>query len=650
MPSLHVEVDLEVGGRVQSLKGRAERIPLRNGPSRCRSPTYHPPTVGSSARSAPYPRESSSRLPTVINDTANGREAETITSEHRFTDDPDVLRKLGATLDLWAPVSSGGLPQELVDARERQDWPNVTNALRTVMDGAVTDGVFGRALLQLVRGLPLGRDPLIDRYKAVVSIDYGDWDALRASLADDTIARSELIGMREILLGPINRVGIPAVEKPHEAMLYGSYEFQFSQMLNRFRGWARAMLNFQATDIVFERPDVLAGRHFRYRKLQDAVFLAFAEAQGGNLPTAAALAVEAQRLGDAAEPLRLVAADLEELVTLAMGDDREPMMRFLSHLATPRGSSPLGAWQVLAHEMALLSLASLDTMATCVDVISGIAERMGSPRAQFIASCWRVANDMARQQYDGKHIELPALSAQAAKAGVGLRVLPQLLQAITSRRPVDFAAAEASARNSGQVWAQVTALTWNAALNPTRRVVRWLGTLLQTTGWRRPILVPPHIAGDAALGLASGGVRDTSLIEFASAAGRPNILFEIAVRHVDDTAAPLPSRIAAVEALGTLGTSRASDILARLAKRSDDLGRRARLVSQRRRRTGLSEREVEVVQLAAAGGTNRDIAERLSLSQHTIARHLANARAKLGAANRTEAAMKLEELEGLARD
>src|SRR5207245_9091160 len=100
----------------------------------------------------------------------------------------------------------------------------------------------------------------------------------------------------------------------------------------------------------------------------------------------------------------------------------------------------------------------------------------------------------------------------------------------------------------------------------------------------------------------------------------------------------------------TLGTTRADEILARLARRNDDLGRRARLVSQRRRRTGLSEREVEVVQLAAAGGTNRDIAERLSPSPHTIARHLANARATLRAANRTEAAMKLEELEGLARD
>ena len=257
---------------------------------------------------------------------------------------------------------------------------------------------------------------------------------------------------------------------------------------------------------------------------------------------------------------------------------------------------------------------------------------------------------MARQQYDHKHVELPALSAQASQAGVGLRVLPQLLQAITTRRPVDFAAAVTSARRSGQVWAQVSALTWSAALNPTPRVMRWLELLLRTTGWRRPVLVPPHIAGDAALGLASGGVRHNALVEFASSAGRPNILLDIALRHVDDTAASLPSRLAAVEAIGTLGTLRAGEILARVARRNDELGRRARLVSQRRRRTGLSEREVEVVQLAAAGGTNRDIAERLSLSQHTIARHLANARAKLGAANRTEAAMKLEELNALARD
>src|SRR5437762_1773679 len=220
------------------------------------------------------------------------------------------------TFDLWASVSGEKLPTDLTEAVSNKDWHSVASELQTIMDGAVTDGVYGRALLQLVRALPLGKERLIDRYKAVVSIDYGDWDGLRACLADNTIARSELIGMREILLAPINQMRIPPFALPHEAMLFGSYEYQFSQMLNRFRHWARGMLRFQATDVVWERPDVPAGRHFRYRKLQDAVFLAFAEAQGGNLPTAAALAVEAQRLGDATEPLRLVAADLEELVTL----------------------------------------------------------------------------------------------------------------------------------------------------------------------------------------------------------------------------------------------------------------------------------------------------------------------------------------------
>lgn len=555
-----------------------------------------------------------------------------------------------STFDLWAKVPSGNLPDELLEAVNNRDWQAVIVELRTIMDGSVTDGIYGRALLQLVRALPLGEDPLIDRYKAVVSIDYGDWDDLRASLGEDTIGRSELIGMREILLAPINRARLPPVAHAHEAMLFGSYEYQFSQMLNHFRRWAKSMLKFQATDVVWARPDVPAGRHFRYRKLQDAVFLAFAEAQAGSLPIAAALAVEAQRLGDEAEPLRVVGADLEELVAVAMGDERQISMRFLGHLGGSVGSSPLGAFQILTHQLPLISLGSLDIVTACVDIIARIAQRLGSPRAQLIAASWRVATGMAQEQFEKRHIELPAVSAQGSQAGVGLRVIPQLLQAITTRRPADFAAAEVSARRSGQVWAQVSALTWSAAVNPTRQVVRSLDVLLRTTGWRRPALVPPHIAGDAALGLASSGVRNNALVEFASSSGRPNILLEIALRHVDDTGAPLPSRLAAVEALGTLGTSRASEVLARVSRQNDELGRRARVVSERRRRTGLSERELEVLQIAAAGATNREIAERLSLSQHTIARHLANARAKLGAANRTEAAVKLEELESLARD
>jgi DNA-binding CsgD family transcriptional regulator len=51
----------------------------------------------------------------------------------------------------------------------------------------------------------------------------------------------------------------------------------------------------------------------------------------------------------------------------------------------------------------------------------------------------------------------------------------------------------------------------------------------------------------------------------------------------------------------------------------------------------LTEREVEVVRLVAAGLTNRAIAKELVLSEKTVARHLANIYAKLGIASRAAA-------------
>jgi DNA-binding CsgD family transcriptional regulator/uncharacterized protein HemY len=53
---------------------------------------------------------------------------------------------------------------------------------------------------------------------------------------------------------------------------------------------------------------------------------------------------------------------------------------------------------------------------------------------------------------------------------------------------------------------------------------------------------------------------------------------------------------------------------------------------------GLSPRELEVLALVAEGLTNRDIAERLVLSEHTVNRHVANILRKLGLASRTAAA------------
>jgi len=52
---------------------------------------------------------------------------------------------------------------------------------------------------------------------------------------------------------------------------------------------------------------------------------------------------------------------------------------------------------------------------------------------------------------------------------------------------------------------------------------------------------------------------------------------------------------------------------------------------------GLSPREMEVLDLIAAGLTNREIAERLSVSVHTVERHTANLYAKLGVRGRSEA-------------
>ena len=52
----------------------------------------------------------------------------------------------------------------------------------------------------------------------------------------------------------------------------------------------------------------------------------------------------------------------------------------------------------------------------------------------------------------------------------------------------------------------------------------------------------------------------------------------------------------------------------------------------------LTEREREVLALIAEGLTNRQVAERLVLSEHTVHRHVTNLLGKLGLHSRTAAA------------
>src|SRR5690606_37215185 len=68
-----------------------------------------------------------------------------------------------------------------------------------------------------------------------------------------------------------------------------------------------------------------------------------------------------------------------------------------------------------------------------------------------------------------------------------------------------------------------------------------------------------------------------------------------------------------------------------------DLARLERIAAPAADEAGLSGREREVIALVARGWSNRRIAEHLFLSERTVARHVSNILAKVGAANRAGA-------------
>jgi DNA-binding CsgD family transcriptional regulator len=100
-------------------------------------------------------------------------------------------------------------------------------------------------------------------------------------------------------------------------------------------------------------------------------------------------------------------------------------------------------------------------------------------------------------------------------------------------------------------------------------------------------------------------------------------------------------------ALIRTGLPGAAPLLARARERLEDLGmsfwlRQADELAERIHPRdalpdGITMREAEVLRLLAAGRTNREIADELVISVHTVERHLANAYRKIGARNRSEA-------------
>jgi DNA-binding NarL/FixJ family response regulator len=107
-----------------------------------------------------------------------------------------------------------------------------------------------------------------------------------------------------------------------------------------------------------------------------------------------------------------------------------------------------------------------------------------------------------------------------------------------------------------------------------------------------------------------------------------------AIALVDETAAALTGR-----APVSIGAAQKAHDLATELGMTRWAERAAVLLAQAERTlpAGLTGREAEILRLLAAGRTNREIAETLVLSVHTIERHLANSYRKIGARNRAEA-------------
>ena len=506
------------------------------------------------------------------------------------------------------------------------------------MDGAITDGPLGRELLQLMLALPAGIDTVFDRYRVAAMLDHGDWDGVRAALPAQSIEPLEIRGKRDILTASVDRSYFPASEELHHRLVFELWEYLARNAAGPFRRWVQHMSGYYP-DPLWDRQDVAIGRHLRYRQLMDTLLMADAEAVAGRLPVAHALATEAMRLGDEREPMRAVAHDLSELARLGLGDRNVFELQVPRRICEPTGPSPLGSGEAVMYILPLLPLKQDDGLRWAADLLGAVAARLAFPRWQMQADSWRVASDL-RSGLPSNKTELAGLTARARRATPGLKALPTYLRGYADRQYEAFEDAGKLARRSGNVWLHISALAWMTALDPKPRPAMRLRQLLETTGWRRLVLVPSEIAADAALGMTSMGERSEAILEMALTADRPNVTTELVTRYIDDPKTLAPTRLAAVNALGRVGTTNAREILSRLAQRRDDVGRAAAKTAEGPR-YGLSEREIEVLSLAAGGLTNKQIGEKLFLSPHTIARHLANARAKLGASNRAEAAVRL---------
>jgi DNA-binding CsgD family transcriptional regulator len=113
----------------------------------------------------------------------------------------------------------------------------------------------------------------------------------------------------------------------------------------------------------------------------------------------------------------------------------------------------------------------------------------------------------------------------------------------------------------------------------------------------------------------------------------------VAAHRRPEAAAPLQRALAAAEGLGARPLAGAVEVLGRAARLPARAGAAPEpSAPSPAARLGLTPREIEILSLVAEGSTNRQIAERLVISERTVGVHVSHILAKLDAPNRVTAA------------
>jgi DNA-binding CsgD family transcriptional regulator len=169
-----------------------------------------------------------------------------------------------------------------------------------------------------------------------------------------------------------------------------------------------------------------------------------------------------------------------------------------------------------------------------------------------------------------------------------------------------------------------------------------------------PELLTQHVLADAELAEVEGEPRPDLWTEAAERWDALAFPYHAASARLRETEARLASggeRRRAADALRSAHATASALGAEPLREQVEALARRARLdldapapAPAEERPFDLTPRELTVLELLAAGRTNRTIAEELFLSRRTVDMHVRNILAKLNAANRVEAAGMAHEL------